>query len=481
MSRLVLGSILLFGMHVAHGHELPDGEIERRVQVTVKTDGILIEYSVAMNETTLDKQLRTHGVVPVENLSKKWNQYKALILPLIAKRMHLKVADQPLQCKPVRADYAGWSHGHLNSLVRADISLSGQAKSISVSDKNFTDVPGSYRIAMKARSGVKLVNSTVPLLTSKAKSVDLLKMPISEREAATSALGKIMATKSPLPEDDELFPDELVNFTPHVDNPIFTGTGVDTWDRKIRERGCIVKEGGSWHLWYTGYRGERADKKMLGYATSDDGLNWSRHPGNPVFSESWTEDVHVVRHGGRFYMVAEGHDDRPHMLSSINGLKWTDHGRLQVHKQEGSPISPGPYGTPTLWIEDNTWYLFYERRDQGVWLAMSKDRKTWTNVQDTPVLSRGPSAYDLHAIALNQIIRIGDRYYAIYHGNADEKWQGPWTTCIAVSDDLIRWTKYAGNPIIQTNDSSGQLVHDGNQFRLYTMHPDVKVFFSRVE
>ena len=112
---------------------------------------------------------------------------------------------------------------------------------------------------------------------------------------------------------------------------------------------------------------------------------------------------------------------------------------------------------------------------------MSKDRKTWTNVQDTPVLSRGPSAYDLHAIALNQIIRIGDRYYAIYHGNADEKWQGPWTTCIAVSDDLIRWTKYAGNPIIQTNDSSGQLVHDGSQFRLYTMHPDVKVFFSRVE
>ena len=44
-----------------------------------------------------------------------------------------------------------------------------------------------------------------------------------------------------------------------------------------------------------------------------------------------------------------------------------------------------------LWIEGDTWYLFYERGDRGVWLAKSTDRETWTNVQDAPVIARGPN------------------------------------------------------------------------------------------
>ncbi len=280
---------------------------------------------------------------------------------------------------------------------------------------------------------------------------------------------------------DELFPKELVEFAPAERGPVFSGTGADTWDHKIRERGYVLRHDGKWHLWYTGYSGERTAKKMLGYATSPDGLTWTRHPENPVFSKSWTEDVHVVRHGDKFYMVAEGRGDIPHMLTSPDGVEWKDHGRLDVRNRDGSPLSPGPYGTPTLWIEGDDWYLFYERGDRGVWLAKSTDRKTWTNLQDTPVLARGPEKYDRHAIALNQVVRHRGRYYGVYHANAEPDWKGPWTTCLAVSDDLVRWKKYPGNPIVGTNDSSGQLVHDGKQFRLYTAHPDVRVYFPREE
>ena len=41
------------------GHELPDGEIERRVQIVVKPDSILIEYSTA-NIVYFEKQLLDH-------------------------------------------------------------------------------------------------------------------------------------------------------------------------------------------------------------------------------------------------------------------------------------------------------------------------------------------------------------------------------------------------------------------------------------
>jgi hypothetical protein len=40
----------------------------------------------------------------------------------------------------------------------------------------------------------------------------------------------------------------------------------------------------------------------------------------------------------------------------------------------------------------------------------------------------------------------------------------------------VHWTKHPANPIIRSNDSSGILVHDGQQWRLYTMHATVKMW-----
>jgi hypothetical protein len=276
------------------------------------------------------------------------------------------------------------------------------------------------------------------------------------------------------------FPPELVEFVPYEGNPVFAGTGKNTWDRKIRERGYIVREGDAWHLWYTGYHPARSDgTKFLGYATSSDGFRWPRHPANPIFDDFWVEDMCVVKHGDAYTMVAEGRHDVAHRMTSTDRVHWQDHGSLDVRYTDGKPLSPGPYGTPTLWIECPTWYLFYERGDRAILLAKSTDRKVWTNVQDDPVMPTGSEAYDRHAVALNQVIRHGGRYYAYYHANADPKWRGPWTTNVAASDDLVHWEKYPKNPILRTNRSSGILVHDGRRLRLYTMHPDVRVWLPR--
>ncbi len=71
-------------------------------------------------------------------------------------------------------------------------------------------------------------------------------------------------------------------------------------------------------------------------------------------------------------MFAEGKNDIAHQLSSADGRHWDELGPLDVRLRNGSPIPAGPYGTPTIWFENGTWYLFYERRDQGVWLATSQ-------------------------------------------------------------------------------------------------------------
>ncbi|MHC4911727.1 MAG: glycoside hydrolase family protein [Planctomycetota bacterium] len=279
---------------------------------------------------------------------------------------------------------------------------------------------------------------------------------------------------------EEEFPRELVDFVEYEGNPLFAGTGEDTWDRKIRERGFILREGDMYHMWYTGYNDERSDMKYLGYATSPDGLEWKRCEGNPIFTERWVEDMFVVKHEGTYYMFAEGRGDIAHLLTSKDKVNWEDEGDLDVRYTTGERLSSGPYGTPTVLIEGDVWYLFYERDDLHVWLAKSKDLKVWRNVQDEPVLSPGPEDYDGRLIALDYIIKHEGRYYAYYHGigrgTEGQEW-GPWCSSVAASADLLSWMKYPQNPILI--DNSPILVDDGGVYRLYCMHPEVRVYLPR--
>lgn len=280
------------------------------------------------------------------------------------------------------------------------------------------------------------------------------------------------------------FPPELVQFVPHEKNPVFEAGGTGKWDVRIRERGWIMREGNLYRMWYTGYDGTREGLKMLGYATSPDGVTWTRHPNNPVYREHWVEDMMVLRREGTYHMFAEGEGDRAQLLTSKDGIDWERVGPLDVRRADGKPIPDGPYGTPTVFLKDGVWHLFYERSDRGVWLAASKDMKVWTNVQDEPVMKPGPAEHERDLIALNQVIEHKGTYYAYYHGSARAgEYRGLWSTCVARSPDLIHWEKYPGNPIqpASQNKSSGILVDDGKGYRLYTTHERVHLHLHRPE
>lgn len=284
-------------------------------------------------------------------------------------------------------------------------------------------------------------------------------------------------------ETSTLFPPELVQFKAADINPLFQGRGKGHWDEHIRERGWILREGETWHMWYTGFEGgggNNGPNLKLGYATSSDGLKWERFGDHPIYDASWVEDMMVIKDKGTYYMFAEGKYDIAQLLTSPDGIHWTLKGPMDIRLTSGNPISAGPRGTPAAWLEDGIWYLFYERRDLGIWLATSRDLKIWKNVSDDPVIELGPESYDDRQVALNQIIKYKGRYYAYYHGSGKVKTR-LWCTNVAVSEDLIHWAKYEGNPIfpLEENKSSGILVHDGRQFRLYTMHDQVHVHFPK--
>ncbi|MCA9049104.1 MAG: hypothetical protein KDA89_10280, partial [Planctomycetaceae bacterium] len=268
-------------------------------------------------------------------------------------------------------------------------------------------------------------------------------------------------------------PDSMSHFQPKPDAaPLFEGQS-GQWDDQIRERGWIMRDGDRWRLWYTGYNAQQSPLTMkLGHAVSADGIHWTRDSRNPIFDAGWVEDMMIVRRDGTWYMFAEGKNDQAQLLTSADGLQWTRVGALDVRLANGTPISEGPYGTPTAWYENDQWYLFYERRDAGIWLATSPDLKVWTNISDAPVIRPGPEPYDRLMIALNQIVKTDGRYFAVLHGTGSETKPRDWCTYTAASDDLIHWQKTTNGPLLPISDnrSSGQFLPDGHRFLLYTMH-----------
>lgn len=278
-------------------------------------------------------------------------------------------------------------------------------------------------------------------------------------------------------QGQSLFPDALVKFKPLIHEPIFAGTGTQTWDEQIRERGYIIKEKDGYHMWYTGYS-KNDPIKHLGYATSVDGLKWNRHPANPINPKQWIEDVFVLKKGKSYYMFAEGKGDTTHLLVSTNKTTWKALGNLRVKKTNGQFIDKGAFGTPSVIEVKGTYYLFYERDDLGIWLAKSSNLIDWINVQDQPVLTMGPESYDLYGVAMNQVIYYQGYYYGYYHATAYKDWR-EWSSNIAVSKDLIHWTKYPQNPIVGNNQSSNIIIPESQGFRLYTMHAKVHVYQSK--
>jgi len=153
-------------------------------------------------------------------------------------------------------------------------------------------------------------------------------------------------------------------------------------------------------------------------------------------------------------------------------VSWTDRGSLVIREPDGSPIcdsrdSKCHAGTPTLWREDGTWYLFFERSDRAIWLASTKEDVPlhFTKVQSGPVLSPGPEPYDKVAVACDQIIKYDGKYYMYYHATAHDPWDD-WCYCIAVSEDLIHWTKYGENPLSYDGDAP-ILVDNGHELSLF--------------
>ena len=219
-------------------------------------------------------------------------------------------------------------------------------------------------------------------------------------------------------------------------------------------------------MWYLGFDAGWANE-YIGYATSTDGTNWTKYSGNPVMvsgnTGSWDAylwEARVIKDDNIYKMwyqaaTTNAGPFKTGYASSPDGITWT--------KYSGNPVLSGGTGK---WDQDyvgfrsiikdgsiyRAWYEANKGSDKfAVGYATSTDGISWTKVStDVPVLQGDSGAWD-DANLVPNVIKVNDKYVMFYATRTGTAKIG-----IATSTDGQNWTKYSGNPVFDMLGTSGE-------------------------
>ncbi|MFC1546931.1 cohesin domain-containing protein [Candidatus Neomarinimicrobiota bacterium] len=199
-----------------------------------------------------------------------------------------------------------------------------------------------------------------------------------------------------------------INWTKLGDGPVVPLGLDEAWDNRRVFGPDVIFEDSLYKMWYTG-RG--ADLKWyIGYAVSTDGINWEKYAQNPVLSES---DANTFDDQGVFEPCVLKIDDVYHMWYS--GMSLGAPATVEVH------------------------------------YATSLDGLTWQYYEGNPILGLGEfDDHDSREVGRPRVLLINGQFH-MWYGAFDGMLQ---TTCYATSPDGINWTKWPDNPIMTADVTS---------------------------
>jgi len=221
---------------------------------------------------------------------------------------------------------------------------------------------------------------------------------------------------------------------------------------------------GTYKMWYSGFDGSR--NRIL-YATSTDGIAWTKHGVViDVLISPWNFDSvasqSVMKIDGTYHMwFAAGYWNVPpagsvqiYHATSADGAAWTVEDVALVHGPPGSWDSVSAHFPAVVRDSSGTYWLYFTGWDgsrYGVGVARSTTFTNFTEGAGNPILRTGAYGdFDSAWTAPDTVLLNGTAwtlYYSGYDGN---------TTSVgtATSSNGQNWTKSSVNPILTATPSS---------------------------
>ena len=210
---------------------------------------------------------------------------------------------------------------------------------------------------------------------------------------------------------------------------IVLGPAATGWEEDINRPG-VVKRADGYHLWYTGQANGRSE---IGYATSQDGVHWARRP-QPVLrpEQPWekvavmcpdvlwdakTAEYRMWYSGGEQYEpdaigYATSRDGVHWTRSAVNPVFQADPGQAwEQHKVTACQVVP----------RDGWFYMFYigfrDIDHAAIGLARSRDGVTgWQRLPQNPILSPTLGGWDADACYKPYALLDGKMWRLWYNG-----------------------------------------------------------------
>ena len=208
------------------------------------------------------------------------------------------------------------------------------------------------------------------------------------------------------------------------------------WEDEVN-RPCVIKRGDTYHMWYTGQAkpGAREGHSWIGYATSQDGVTWKRMSDHPALTcdQPWEKNIAVMNPAVIWDEAAQlfrmwysgGEQNEPNAIgyaTSPDGLTWTKHATNPVfgpdpdnawerHKVAGVQVA-----------KVGEWYvMFYigyrDETHAQIGIARSRDGLTnWQRHPGNPIVRPGANAWDHDACYKPFAICDGAQWLLWYNG-----------------------------------------------------------------
>jgi predicted GH43/DUF377 family glycosyl hydrolase len=270
-------------------------------------------------------------------------------------------------------------------------------------------------------------------------------------------------------------------------NPVLTKGQPGSWDDVFILEPWLIFDGTTYKMWYTGSDGTN---RRIGYATSADGVNWTKIDSiNPVLDvgQAGNWDDHRVEHpsvmfdGTTYKMWYTGHDG----TNSRIGYAWSSDGMNWTKVDTVNPVLDlGSFGswdamhvlTPVVIFTDSThlmWYTGADGSTRRIGLARSLDGMHWTKDNANPVIDVSPSGWDSREIFPESVLYDGTNFQMWYAGG-DQNFI--YRTGYATSPDGVHWQKDSLNPVLDVgppgawDDAAaavGSVLLNGSGYRMW--------------
>jgi L-ascorbate metabolism protein UlaG (beta-lactamase superfamily) len=286
-------------------------------------------------------------------------------------------------------------------------------------------------------------------------------------------------------------PDTLTaHLEPYAGNPVLARGAEGEWDSGFAYAGQVVYADGQFHMFYMGGEGQLGTRAAaVGYATSLDGLTWTKYARNPVplvTEEEWMLYLNpLLKPGmlpGQTVLRATASDptgpwtvDETPVLTIGSGRDWDTQGIL-------------PFSVVRTADEYVLYYNgFGALPGTGIGMATSPDGLTWAKYDDPattdgvfshsdPVFGAADNGHwDGFAVRFPSVLRTEQGWLMFYSGAGEGPCPlvaFPYQIGLAASDDGITWTRFQADPVIVHDGSawvSSSVVVDGTTYLYYSM------------